>query len=64
MNRPRYTSGSGGPSWMQMFTACFAGTFLAGLLLLVGIRLYIHWSIADTTNQINERMKQNSPSRN
>jgi hypothetical protein len=37
-----------GPSWLHTFTATFAAVFLAGLLLLVGIRFYVYWSIQDT----------------
>ncbi len=36
-----------GPSWLYHFSATFAAVLLAGLLLLIGVRLYVQWSIAD-----------------
>lgn len=49
--RAAYGTGSG-PSWLSMFTATLAGTFLAGVLLLIGVRLYIHWSIKDSIDKL------------
>lgn len=40
--------------WAVQFTATLAAIFVAG----VGARLYIHWSIRDTADQVNERMKE------
>jgi hypothetical protein len=39
--------------WVVQFTATLAAMFVAG----VGVRLYIHWSIRDTVDQIGERAK-------
>lgn len=47
----------GGPSWLHSFTATFAGALLAGVVLLLGVRLYIHWSISDTVNKVKESQK-------
>ncbi|QEG26516.1 hypothetical protein GobsT_12560 [Gemmata obscuriglobus] len=53
----RYRRSSPGPSWLHTFSAVFAGALLAGILLLVGLRAYLKWSIEDGI----ERMK-NPPS--
>jgi hypothetical protein len=45
-----------GPSWFGMFTANLAGALVAGLLLLVGVRFYLHWSVADAAGKVQQRM--------
>jgi arginyl-tRNA synthetase len=44
--------------WLGHFTATFAGALLAGILLLVGVRTYIHWSVADAGRQIEAGIKE------
>lgn len=46
MSYERYRQPTG-PTWLHTFTAVFAGALLAGVVLLLGIRLYIQWSVAD-----------------
>lgn len=37
-----------GPSWIGQLGAVFIGTVLAGIVLLVGVRAYLRWSVEDT----------------
>lgn len=37
----------GQPGWLHTFTAVFAAVLLAGTLLLLGVRAYLHWSVSD-----------------
>jgi hypothetical protein len=50
---PRRYRPAAGPSWLHTFSAQFAAALLAGVLLLVAVRLYVHWSIRDTLDQWN-----------
>lgn len=34
-----------GPGWFEMFSANFAGTLLAGIILIVGMKLYVESKI-------------------
>lgn len=51
-----YNTQPPGMSWIGTFTAVFAATLLAGAILLLGVRSYIHWSIQDTVRQLNEKI--------
>lgn len=51
------------PSWFRQFSAVAAGVLLAGLLLLLGVRLYLHWSVSDTIQRVNERQKARATER-
>jgi hypothetical protein len=42
----------GGPSWLSSCSSTFTAVLLAGILLLVGVRLYLHWSIADAFEKL------------
>jgi|GEM_PF-3911164 len=48
-----------GPSWLHSFSATFAAVLLAGILLLLGIRFYVMWSVRDAL----ERVKQPAPAK-
>ncbi len=43
----RRNTQTNGRAWLAHASATFAGALLAGAILLVGIRVYIHWSISD-----------------
>lgn len=36
------------PSWLMLIAASFLGAFLAGLLLMLGVRIFAHASITDS----------------
>lgn len=40
--------------WIIQFTAMLSAIFIAGL----GVRLYLHWSVRDTVEQINEKNRE------
>jgi hypothetical protein len=53
-------------SYPRLFVTQFAATLLAvligGAVLLVGLRVYLHWSVASWADGVQERMKQaNAP---
>jgi hypothetical protein len=44
-----------GPSWLSNFSSTFTAVLLAGILLLVGIRAYVYWSIQDTLDKVKDQ---------
>lgn len=46
--RAGQTRSPGWPGWLTIFTAQFAATLLAGVILFFGVRAYVIWSVADT----------------
>jgi hypothetical protein len=47
-HRPGYAVG---PGWFTVFSATFAGALLAGFLLLLAVRHYVHWSVQNWGEQ-------------
>lgn len=43
-----------GPSWLGMFSAHLAALLVAGVLIGLGVRAWLHWSVSDTIRQANE----------
>lgn len=53
---------SGGPryvrppmGWLQMFSAVLAANVIAAVLILLGVRMYVMWSIQETIEKIESR---------
>ena len=46
------------PPWFHTASAVFAGVFLAGLILLVMLRAYLHWSVNEAVEQMNKTFKE------
>lgn len=47
VSRRPHGSGSEGASWLTIFSATLAANVLAGIVILIGVRFYVIWSIAD-----------------
>lgn len=41
--------------WLTIFTATLAAILVGGLILGVATRAYLHWSVADTMKDINDK---------
>lgn len=41
--------------WLTQFTALTAALLVSGILLGVGVRWYLHWSVASTVEKIQDR---------
>ncbi len=56
--RPRLPQRSAGSIWLSNFSSTLAAVVLGGVILLVGIRVYIRWSVNDTVDKIGQEQKR------
>lgn len=48
---------TGGRLWLIQFSATLAAVVLGGVILALGVRAYIYWSVKDTAQQMNEKQR-------
>ena len=58
---PRYrrtTAVSVGGLWLTIFCAGVAAVLVGGLILGIGVRAYLHWSVKDTADKIGTKWNE------
>jgi hypothetical protein len=57
-SRSRPQQRSAGSVWLSNFSSTLAAVIVGGVILLVGVRVYIRWSVNDTVEKIGQEHKR------